>query len=83
MTNSCNLSPGTPQKITLESIALSMASSSRFAPTPRTFASDTHVPPLLSPGEVRARDLSRRQELHDILTAALAVIDDDSSDFSD
>jgi hypothetical protein len=83
MTNSCNLSPGTPQKITLESNAQAMASPSRFARTPRTFASDTHVPPLLSPGEVRARHLSRRQELHDILTAALALIDDDSSDFSD
>jgi hypothetical protein len=81
MTNPFSLSPGTPQAITLESIALSMSSPSQFAPT-ATFARDTHVPSLLGPpGQVRARNLSR-QDLHDILTAALAIIED-SSDFSD
>jgi hypothetical protein len=75
MTNPCSLSPATPQAITLESIALSMSSTSQFAPAPRTFASDTHVPSLLGPGQVRARHLSR-QDIHDILTAALAIIED-------
>jgi hypothetical protein len=49
-----------------------------FAPT-LTIASDTNVPSLLRPdpaGEVRPRN-SCRQALHGILTAALAIIDDE------
>jgi hypothetical protein len=74
MTNSCSLSPGAPQPITLLS-SLSLSSLLQFDPT-LTFASDTHVPSLLRPGEVRPSHLSR-QELQDILTTALAIIDDE------
>jgi hypothetical protein len=81
MTNSCSLSPGAPQPITLQS-SLSLASPLHFDPT-FPFASDAHVPPLLRPGKVRPSHLSR-QELQDILTAALAIIDDElGSDFPD
>jgi hypothetical protein len=82
ITNSCSLSTGAPQPITLQS-SLSLSSPLHFAPI-LPFVIDTHVPSLLRPpGEVRPSHLSR-QELQDILTAALAIIDDElGSDFPD